>query len=255
MNDAAATTTLTTQQVLDELEFLATVEHALVVEYLSVSCALGLDLVQAEGGATSPQGQAAAGVASSLAQERMFYLADICQLLMMAGQTPSVDRAPSIASATGDDVPLDPPTVEQLRRLLQRETEIASAVDHRFALLSDALTSTPPPFEADLLDRLRGVVRKGTAHGEGVTHLRDALGDPPPPDFLRASRRETSDAFEQRLLRASDLAYGLVHKALREQFAQPDVFGLRDLATSAMDVLDLCNHALVQRGLLPAFIL
>ena len=31
-------------QVLDEVEFLLTVEHALIVEYLSVRCALGYDL-------------------------------------------------------------------------------------------------------------------------------------------------------------------------------------------------------------------
>lgn len=35
---------LSREQVLDELDFLATVEHALIVEYLSVYCALGYDL-------------------------------------------------------------------------------------------------------------------------------------------------------------------------------------------------------------------
>ena len=43
-------------QVLDELEQLATVEHTLIVEYLSVHCALGHDLGAEEGGATTERG-------------------------------------------------------------------------------------------------------------------------------------------------------------------------------------------------------
>ncbi len=35
---------LNREQVLDKLEQLADVEHALIVEYLTVSCALGHDL-------------------------------------------------------------------------------------------------------------------------------------------------------------------------------------------------------------------
>jgi hypothetical protein len=40
---------LSREQVLDELEFLATVEHALIVECLSVHCALGHDLPADQG--------------------------------------------------------------------------------------------------------------------------------------------------------------------------------------------------------------
>ena len=47
---------LNRDQILDELEYLATVEHALVVEYLSVFCALGHDLAAEEGGAPPTRG-------------------------------------------------------------------------------------------------------------------------------------------------------------------------------------------------------
>jgi hypothetical protein len=46
---------LTREQVLDELDFLATVEHALIVEFLSVQCALGHDLPADQGGATTKE--------------------------------------------------------------------------------------------------------------------------------------------------------------------------------------------------------
>jgi hypothetical protein len=52
---------LTTDQVLDEVAFLITVEHALIVECLSVSCALGYDLAGADGPADGP-GRAAAAI-------------------------------------------------------------------------------------------------------------------------------------------------------------------------------------------------
>ena len=62
-----AGSSLTREQVLDELEFLAKVEHALVVECLSVCYALGYDLGADEGGPTTKPGGEAAGAASSLA--------------------------------------------------------------------------------------------------------------------------------------------------------------------------------------------
>jgi len=52
-------------------------------------------------------------------------------------------------------------------------------------------------------------------------------------------------------LEVSDRSYGLILKALAEQFAQAAAFS--DLAVSAMEGLDEINRALVQRGLLPPF--
>ena len=54
-------------QVLDEVEFLLTVEHALIVEYLSVRCALGYDLDTAHGGPVNEASREAAAEANSQA--------------------------------------------------------------------------------------------------------------------------------------------------------------------------------------------
>jgi hypothetical protein len=51
---------LSRDQVLDEVEFLLTVEHALIVEYLSVRCALGYDLDTAHGGPVTEASREAA---------------------------------------------------------------------------------------------------------------------------------------------------------------------------------------------------
>ena len=77
---------LSREEVLDELGFLATVEHALVVEYLSVFCALGHDLEADEGGATTDEGRNAASAASTLAMDEMFRLRNISFGLVDAGR-------------------------------------------------------------------------------------------------------------------------------------------------------------------------
>jgi len=63
-----ANSSLTREQVLKELDLLAKVEHALVVECLSVCYALGHDLGADEGGPTTKPGGDAARAASVLAQ-------------------------------------------------------------------------------------------------------------------------------------------------------------------------------------------
>lgn len=245
------------EQVLDELEFLATVEHALVVGYLSVCCALGHDLEPAEGGATTEQGREAAGAASALAVGEMFHLRRVNDRLVDAGRSAQLGRAGSIPATSGAELALGPPDPAQLERLLDHTEAVASAVDQRYLRLGPAVTSAPV-FEGPLLDALRSlIVEDGPTHVAGVAGLRDALGDPAPADFLRATRREPADTFEQRLLNTSDRSYRLILAALQEQFASQDFVAgtFRSLAVSAMEGLDEINRALVQRGLLPPFTL
>jgi len=103
---------LSREEVLDELEFLATVEHALVVEYLSVFCALGHDLEADEGGATTDEGRNAASAASTLAMDEMFRLKNISFGLVDAGRFAQLGRADSISSdaaaAPPSSAPADP---------------------------------------------------------------------------------------------------------------------------------------------------
>jgi hypothetical protein len=243
--------TLTAEQVLDELEFLATVEHALIVEYLSVCCALGHDLEADEGGATTKQGRDAAGAASALAFGEMFRLKHMCFALVDAGRLPGLGRATSITA--GVESSLDPPSAAQLAHLVAREQALASALDERYVRLKGAVTSDPV-FEGPLLEELRQiVVDEGPTHSGALLGLQHALGEGElPADLLRATRREAADSFEQRLLDASDRSYGLVLALLRERFV-PESFTSGTLSVKAMDSLDQINRLLVQRGLLPPF--
>jgi hypothetical protein len=246
---------LSREQVLEELDFLATVEHALVVEYLSVCCALGHDLQTDEGGPTTEQGRNAAAAASQLALGEMFHLKGVNRALVKAGGSAQVERAGSISSAAAGAIPLGPPTREQLERLLEREDAIARAVDDRYNRLRPAVTSAPV-FEGELLDELRSViVDDGPSHAAGLADLRDALRGVAPAEFLRATRRVARDSFEERLLDVSDRSYRLVLSAVRELFGEEFAVAgaFRGFAVAAMEGLEQIDRVLVQRGLLPPF--
>jgi hypothetical protein len=249
-DQGTASAPLTQAQVLSELYFLATVEHALVVEALSVSYAFGTDLDADEGGAITDQGRAVADAASSLAQSQMFLMKGVNLALAAAGQFTDLGRAASIADAAGASIPLDPPSLPQLLQLTVREQAIAAAVDARYANLSPAVT-TAPVFDGDLLGQLQHVVEAGTTHAAGFSGLLDALSGLEPGGYLCATRRTAAGGFEERLLAASDGCYSLLLASLQEQFGQQS--GFSSTAISAMDTLNTVNHALAQRRLLPPF--
>jgi hypothetical protein len=174
----------TGDHIVDELEFLASVEHALITEYLTIGCALSADLPDAS------------GVAGSLAQIQMFRLNDVCLALVAAGRSPTLDRAANI-TVGATDVPFSPAGPDAYADLLDRESAIARAVDDRYRGL--ALSAGP--------DLAELVGESGTTHYDALQRLRDAIGDPAPPGLLRTVRFEPGNDTESTLLGASDSAY------------------------------------------------
>jgi hypothetical protein len=246
---------LSRDQVLDELEFLLTVEHALIVEYLSVSCALGYDLATADGGPATEAGRDAATAARALADDQMLRAGGVVRALSGLRPTGAFGRARGIVDATGREIPLGPPTREQLEHLLEREESIAAAVDARYARLGSAVAVGGPEGDA-FPDDLRAAVERGTTHANAVSVLRDHLGDRPVAELLRATRRFGGTEPEKVLLRISDRTYALVLGALENFFGDlhGDLGGtFRLMALGAMDVMNDVNRALVHVGLLPPF--
>jgi hypothetical protein len=244
---------LTREQVLHELDLLATVEHALIVEYLSVQCALGHDLPADQGGATTEALRDLAADLGNLAVRQMQHFKSVNGALVRAGQSVQVERADSIAGIT-----LGPPSAAQLERLVDREEHIAAAVDERYQRLRPAVESETPVLEGQLLDDVRFLLDAGTTHADGVAGIRTALDGLAPADFLRATRRATTDPFEQRLLSVGDRTYGLLVSIVREWLGPEDLTAVsippfQTWALNAMFTLDEIHRLLVQRGLLPQF--
>ncbi len=243
-------------QVLNELEFLATVEHALVVEYLSVQCAFGHDLPAAEGGASTKVGFEAASVAFQLAVDEMLRLRSVNLRLIAAQRAEQLGRATSVPAEASAQFALGPPSLAQLEQLTQRGHAVAVAVDQRYRRLAPAVT-THPVFDGALLDDMHLlIVEAGPAHADTFASLLTVLGDTAPGGLLRATRREAADSSEQRLLNVSDRCYRLVLAAVRGQLTQDTAAGeFRGLAFDAMMTLDEINRELAGRGLLPPFTL
>jgi hypothetical protein len=258
---------LSRDQVLDELEFLAAVEHAVLIEQLSLGYAFGHDLPPEDGGATTDQGrEAAAKFAMIAGSGAMPRLRAINLGLAEAGRTPDLRRASAVSSPSVAEIALGSPSLAEPQRLLGRQQAIAAAIEERFAALRPAVTSDPL-FEGRLLQHLGEVIlQDGPNHSALLALVGEVLADPVPAELLRATRREPADAFEDRLLQASDRAYRTFLLALLARFSHvfdehgatiPNAFFIgRDfqaLAERVLDTLDDINRLLVQRGLLPPF--
>lgn len=242
-----------TAQSMDGLQFLLTVEHALIVEYLSVCCALGHDLRAEDGGPTTEAARDAAVAANGLADAQMLRVARLARALQSAGQRPAFGRARSIRDrATGTEISLDPPSRDQLEHVLDREESIAAAVDAGYAHLASSHGMTGTGSSEDLVK----AVREGTSHLEAVAILRDRLGTHPVGPLLRATRRFGSTEPERVLARISNHAYADVVSALTAFYGDLDgksAGEFRLAALSAMDQLNNANRALVHAALLPQF--
>ena len=251
MSQQAGTPALGPDAVRDELQFLLSVEHALLVEYLTIYCALGVDLPFEEGG-PSDDGSSVAGAAFNLALAQMFRLAGFTPVAGVP-EGGSIDRAGSIAGAAGAPLYLEPLGVEPFRAFLPSAEAIARAVDARYAALE------PQVQDAAFPDEVRAAVRGGQDHYRQVEdNLAEALGSLPPAGLLRATRREGTTSNENALLEASDLVYSLLLEQFTNQHRAPDeatstVF--RFMARRSMDLMKDTHRALAHLGLLPPFAL
>jgi hypothetical protein len=222
------TTPLSQGQALDHLEYLATVEHALVVEYLTVGYALQ---------AGYPDASRTAG---ALAVSQMRKLSDVCGALSAAGRIPSLERAATIA-----DVPFSPAPPAAYRHLVDRETTLARAVDDTYRALA-ASASAGKDFT--------GVIDEGMTHEAGLAGLWTALGDPVPDGLLATVRFDPQTDAEADALAGADAAYRVVVTALRAKFADTEAFNAYlEIALTAMSAVDGVGRALARNGLLLSF--
>jgi hypothetical protein len=220
------------EELLAELDHLATVEHALCVEYLFLDCAL-VDR----------------GPGINLALGTMFQLRRVNEALVMAGQSGNMSRAaqvrgiPPLAFA-----PLD---ASQLDGVLGRESAIAAAVDARYAI-AGSLLSLVADLDPGLRDRIDGVVDSGAGHAAEFISFRESLAGRPPAEYLRPVR-EPADDSDTTLRSISQGGYRLIIQLLQEQFAGPGGLTMLALARDAMRTLDGILFLLAERNLLPLF--
>jgi hypothetical protein len=221
--------------VLDQVARLATVEHALCVEYLRVAYLLGHGLGKPPAGAQT---------AIDMAQVEMSHLHRVNDVLALAGRHPEVGRATGI----GPDIRFEPLGPAEQARLGDREAAIAAAVDAAWAALRPAVAPEAAVFEGALRDLLDFVLASCTDHAGPVAGLTPAIA-------VRVPGREPADEAERRLQALSDGHYHLVVDMVEASFAHDEQLGgeLLTRAVADMGALDDVNGVLVRRGLLPPF--
>ena len=248
---------LTRGQALDEICYLATVEHALCVDYLRIHYALGGDL-EPEAGAGEPVERvfAAAQESMSMAMNEMRHLRRVNQALVLAGREPVLHRAAHILPASGPAIPLRAFSPGQFQRFPERERSIASNVDRRYARLQSAVVSPASPFEGELLDEVSFMLESTADHISPVAALADHLTGLKPAEYLRAARVEPADELERSLLALSNRHYGVLVATLAGSFEHDEQLGgqLLTVAVATMERLNDMNRLLVTRGLVPAFV-
>jgi hypothetical protein len=185
----------------------SSVEHSLCVEYLSVHCALGHRLDAADEGATARHVAEAAQAAAVLAQDEMRHVHNVNRALVQAGRLPQLGPASSIRRNSGSEVALGPLTLAQLERLVERERELASAVEERYARLRPAVAPPNPLFEGDLLEEIRRALDPDLDHSRLPAALEEELHRPRTLCALEsktaASRSPSRRPRQMTLIRAS----------------------------------------------------
>ena len=216
------------EKLLDELDHLATVEHALCVEYLFLDCAL-----------------VNRGPGFNLSLSAMFQLRRLNDALVMAGQPGNLTRATQVRGTP--PVAFAPLDETQLDGLLEREYAIALAVDARYAVATSLLAAVDD-LDPDLHGRVTSAIEGGGGHAAAFASLRDEL----PEEYLRPVR-EPVDESDDTLRLLSLREYGLIVRLLEEHFAAPEALTMLALAKDAMRSLDGVMFLLAERNLLPRF--
>lgn len=230
---------LTVAEALDELDRLATVEHALMVEYLSIYYAL-MPPMDAAGPAAASGPASEAALTLAKAEMRHLHVAN--GTLTRAGRPAQIGRAASIDLA-GSPTAVGLPTAAQLGHVVDREKAIASAVDARYAPVCVALADEDPFFDCP-------------DHLGALAELETRLAGLDAAAYLHTTRREPHDQIEREALAVSDQYYGLIVSSVAASFAhEAELHDLLNRAKDAMDLFDSVNQLLVRRGLLPAFTL
>ena len=253
--ELATESALTHERVISELDLLASVEHALCVEYLVIHCALGHDQTPADPGDVAQRVSEAAASASAFAQDEMRHLHGVNRVLVAAGRTPCVARAVSITGDSGSELPLVPPRLAEAEHCLQRLRSVAVAVDERYVRLRSAIDPEHAVLNGSAREQLSFLLDPAPDHRAPVEALAAKLEGLAPHQYLRATRHEPGDELERRLLGLSDSHYGLVLATVEAWFANEDRLGgvLRGRSMSLMDGLNEINGVLVERGLMPPF--
>ncbi|MGH3568100.1 MAG: ferritin-like domain-containing protein [Pseudonocardia sp.] len=252
-------TLLTRAQAVAELTRLATVEHALAVEYLYAHYSLDAPMILP----ANPSAQvrrifAAASEVFTIAVDEMRHLRWANEALTMLGEPASLGRAESFPSF---DRPFElaPLTPEQLQWFIDVEApsqSVGQGLDGMYVRLHASIDGQPELFpERDrLVHLLKLIISEGQDHFARFRTIQGHLAGLAPADYLRPLADPPTGP-PSPLVQAADQHYTELMRELRAALGPGDRAGGIDLAQSrtAMQALHETNHLLAAQGVKPRF--
>lgn len=248
------------QEVIDELRYLATVEHALCVQYLYAHYSLAAPMIlsETETNAQTRRIFAAANEIFRIAVDEMRHLRWVNEALALLGESPSLDRAERIGRVFNRPFELTPLTPEQLQWFIdveQPSQAINESIDGMYVQLHTSIDLQPKEFpeRERLVHLIKLIIDEGEDHYERFLSIQRHLTGIAPEQYLRP----LDDAPTQGLQDLSDQHYAVLLRSLQVTFSIGDRAGGLQLEHSrrAMYNLHETNHFMATKGLRARFTL
>ncbi len=279
---------MTRQEVIDELNYLATVEHALCIEYLYAHYSLNSPLALPQSGVDAriarvfadAMGSGTRALPSALLSDRtrhifaaayeifrigvdeMRHLRWVNEALDLLERPPSLGRAERIGRAFDRPFELKPLTAEQLQWFIDIEKPsqaINEGVDGMYVRLHTSIDRQPNlfPERERLVHLIKLIIDEGGDHYERFLAIQQHLASMSADEYLRPLAEPSPGSALATLQDLSDQNYAVLLGALQIAFSLGDRAGgvLLEQARRAMYNLHETNHHLAGKGVRGRFLL
>ncbi|MEB3283145.1 MAG: ferritin-like domain-containing protein [Lyngbya sp.] len=250
------------QQVIDELNYLATVEHALCIEYLYAHYSLNAPMRLPDTGASEQTKHifAAANEVFMIAVDEMRHLRWVNEALDLLGQPPSLGRAESLGRIFNRPFQLKPLTPEQLQWFIDVEKpsqSVNEGLDGMYVQLLISIDRQPDifPERERLLYLIKLIIDEGGDHYQRFKSVQQHLSDMIPEIYLRPLENPQPGSQLASLQQLSDQNYAVLLGSLEISFSLGDRAGglVLEQSRRAMFNLHEANHYLASQGVQAQF--
>jgi hypothetical protein len=255
---------MTRKQVIEELHYLATVEHALCIEYLYAHYSLNAPPRLPETGADEQTKRifADANEVFTIAIDEMRHLRWVNEALNLLKQPPSLGRAEVIGRMLRQPFQLEPLTPEQLDWFIEVEKPsqaMGEGVDGMYVNLLTSIDKQPELFpERDrLMHLVKLIIDEGIDHWQRFLAVKKHLVGMEPNSYLRPLQDSQPKSKFASLQKLSNENYNVLLGALQVSFSLGDRAGgiVLEQSRRAMFNMHETNHYLAGFGVRPKFTL
>ena len=254
----------TREEVVRELQYLATVEHALAVEYLYSHYTLRAPMKQPARDADPLTRRifAAGNEVYLVAIDEMRHLRWANEALGLLGEGPALGRAAMLGRDLDHPFELRPLTAEQLQWYIDVEAPsqaIGQGIDGMYVRLHVSIDRQPElfPERERLLAIVKLIIDEGEAHYERFRAVQSHLAGLEPSIYLRELTAPAEASQEAVLSDLADNTYALLLGTLEVVFELGDRGGgvlIEQARRSMFNLHEIC-HRLAERGVAPRFTL